>query len=186
MMAEHKPTTDPKQAFTFFGLLLLVVAFFGYAVLPHLDPQPNVSEGKPAPDFTLGVISDSAEPSSFALSDHRGDVVVLDFWASWCPPCRAQAPIIDGVSRAMQGKGVQIVGVNTGDELSAAHEFIKMTGLTYPSVFDTTGAVARAFGANQLPTLVLIDPSGNVVSVQSRVVSEKELLRMIESARESS
>jgi thiol-disulfide isomerase/thioredoxin len=112
--------------------------------------------------------------------------VVLDFWASWCPPCRAQAPIIDEVSRTLQGKGVQVVGVNTGDELVNAQKFIKMTGLSYPSVFDTSGQVARAFGATQLPTLVLIDPEGNVVSVQARTVTADELLDLIDDARSAS
>lgn len=73
-----------------------------------------------------------------------------------------------------------MIGINTSDALQPAQEFIASSGLSYPSVVDTTGEVARAFGAHQLPTLVLIDREGKVVSVQSRVVSEKELLSMVE------
>jgi peroxiredoxin len=76
----------------------------------------------------------------------------------------------------MESAGVRLIGVNTGDQVGAARAFIESAALSYPSVVDTTGDVARAFGAHQLPTLVLIDGKGNIVSVQSRIVSESELL----------
>jgi peroxiredoxin len=179
-MAEHKQTTDPRQLWTFAGLVLLVVAIFGYTVLPLMDPGGRASVGKPAPDFTLGVLAANSEGNRIQLSDYRDQVVVLDFWASWCAPCRAQAPIIDRVSRQFESRGVRVIGVNTGDAPQAAIEFMSAAGLSYPSVIDTTGAVARAFGAHQLPTLVLIDKMGQIVSVQARIVSEEELSSMVE------
>ncbi len=157
------------------GLLALVAGIFGYAVLPYLDPARGPSAGTVAPDFSLSLISKDGEAGRVQLSDYRGHPVVLDFWASWCGPCRAQAPIIDRVSKQMESAGVRTIGVNTGDQLEPARAFIESAQLTYPSVFDTTGEVARAFGANQLPTLVLIDAEGNIVSVESRIISESEL-----------
>jgi peroxiredoxin len=181
-MAEHKPTTDPRQLWMFFGLLLLVVAFFGYAVLPHVDPGRSRLSGKPAPDFTLEVLSEQTPGNRLALSDLRGQVVVLDFWASWCGPCRQQAPIIESVYRKFEAKGLRVVGINTSDQPKPALQFLATAGLTYPSVVDTTGLVSRAFGADQLPTLVLIDREGVVRSVQPRVVPEKELTALVENA----
>lgn len=175
-MATHKPTTDPKQLWTFLGLLGLVVGIFGYAVLPFLDPARAPSTGSVAPDFTLGLLGEEGETGRVQLSDYRGYPVVLDFWASWCAPCRAQAPILDRVSKQMESAGVRMIGVNTGDQPEAARAFVQSAALSYPSVVDSTGEVARAFGAHQLPTLVLIDGKGNIVSVQSRIVSEEELL----------
>lgn len=179
-MAKHKPTSDPRQLWTLLGLVLLVAAFFGYAVLPYMAPGKSALVGKVAPDFQLGVISPGSEGNRIQLSDYREQVVLLDFWASWCGPCRAQAPIVDAVSQKFAGESVRVIGVNTGDHIEAAKAFLRETNLSYPSVIDTTGQVGRAFNAHQLPTLVLVDREGKVVSAQARVIQENELSAMIE------
>ncbi|HEX2735526.1 MAG TPA: TlpA disulfide reductase family protein [Polyangiaceae bacterium] len=181
-MAEHKPTTDPRQLWTFFGLLVFVAAFFGYVILPYMDPGRSRLSGKPAPDFTLEVISGSDAGNRIQLSSMKDHVVVLDFWASWCGPCRQQAPIIDRVSHKFDADGVRVLGVNTSDRIEPAREYLEGAALSYPSVIDNTGAVSHAFGADALPTLVVIDKHGNVRSVQSRVVPEHELTALIASA----
>jgi thiol-disulfide isomerase/thioredoxin len=135
-MATHKPTSDPKQLWTFLGLLALVAGIFGYAVLPFLDPGRAPSTGAVAPDFTLGLLGKEGETGRVQLSDYRGHPVVLDFWASWCAPCRAQAPILDRVSKQMESAGVRLIGVNTGDQVGAARAFIESAALSYPSVVD--------------------------------------------------
>ena len=90
---------------------------------------------------------------------------------------------MDRVAQRFEEQGVSVIGVNTGDEPQAALAFIEQMGLTYPSVVDVDGSVSRAFGASQLPTLVVIDPEGKVVNVQARVVKEAELETMIKTAR---
>lgn len=182
-MTRHKKTTEPRQLWTFFGLLLLIAGIFGYAVLPYLDPARGKLVGRQVPEFVLPTISGGEPGSRIDLEAYRGQVVLLDFWASWCPPCRAQAPIMDRVAQRFEEQGVSVIGVNTGDEPQAALAFIEQMGLTYPSVVDVDGSVSRAFGASQLPTLVVIDPEGKVVNVQARVVKEAELETMIKTAR---
>jgi thiol-disulfide isomerase/thioredoxin len=181
-MAEHKPTTDSRQLWTFFGMLALVAAIFGYAVLPHMDPGRSRLSGKLAPDFTLDVISGNDAGNRIQLSALKDNVVVLEFWASWCGPCRQQAPIIERVGKKFAAEGVRIVGVNTSDRLETAQAYLQTAGLTYPSVIDKTGEVSHAFGANALPTLVVIDKKGQVRSVQARVVPEHELTALIANA----
>jgi thiol-disulfide isomerase/thioredoxin len=183
-MAQHKPTSDPKQAWTFLGLLLLVSAIFGYAVLPYFDPGKSRLVGSMAPSFTLGVVNGGENTNRINLDDLRGNVVVLDFWASWCAPCRAQAPIIDRVARAHLDRPVRILGVNTSDHEESARQFWQTNGLRYASVLDLTGDVARAFNAYELPTLVVIDAAGFITFAGARVISEPELTELIAEALE--
>ena len=181
-MAEHKPTTDRKQVWTFLGLLALASAIFGYAVLPHLDPVRSKLVGNLAPDFTLRLISEGEDGNRLALSDLRGQVVLLDFWASWCAPCRVQAPILEQFARTNEDKPITVIGVNTGDAEPAALEFVKSMGISYPVVFDEQGLVARAFGANELPTLVVINAEGEISSIEARVLREPELQQLAQEA----
>lgn len=174
-MAQHKPTTDPKQLWTFLGLAALACAIFGYAILPLMDPGRGKLGGQLAPDFTLKLLSGGEQGSRLALSDQQGQVVVLDFWASWCMPCRQQAPILERFAATHKDDKVTVIGVNTGDVEPAALDFVRTLGITYPTVFDEKGEVARAFHAEELPTLVVIDPKGKVVATAARVVREGQL-----------
>ncbi len=180
IMALHKPTTDPKQIWTFLGLAAFLCAIFGYAVLPLMDPGRGKLGGQQAPDFTLKVLSGGEQDSRLALSDQQGQVVILDFWASWCLPCREQAPILERFAATHKDDKVTVIGVNTGDVEPAALDFVRTAGITYPTVFDEQGAVARAFHAEELPTLVVIDPTGKVIATAARVVREGQLEEWLE------
>jgi thiol-disulfide isomerase/thioredoxin len=93
----------------------------------------------------------------------RGDVVVLNFWASWCPPCRAESPILERVFQHTSPQGVAFVGVDEKDSRSAAETFTRDKQLTYPSVFDPDGSVAAAWpGASGLPYTFILDRNGRI------------------------
>jgi thiol-disulfide isomerase/thioredoxin len=182
---ERKSMT-PRQGFRLVALVLLFVVFIGYSALPMMRPGRSKLTGLPAPQFTLPIMTGGDPGSRLALSDLRGQVVVLDFWASWCAPCRAQAPIIDRVARAHEGKGVTVVGVSTsGDDWGRAVRFVQSQGIGYASVFDKESRVADAFKVRELPTLVVIDPEGRVSAVRTRTVHAAELNTLIEEARTS-
>jgi cytochrome c biogenesis protein CcmG/thiol:disulfide interchange protein DsbE len=179
-MAQHKPTTDRRQLFTLFGLATLTALFFGYVVLPYAEPHTSPMSGAPAPDFTLPLLSGGEEGNRLGLEQLRGKVVVLDFWASWCAPCRKQAPIIEKVQQSYSPDQVAVVGVNTADTSEdAARGFIASAVLSYPNVKDD-GVVAIQYRATSLPTLVVIDPSGNIVTLASKVFTERELRAQID------
>jgi thiol-disulfide isomerase/thioredoxin len=178
--APHKVTTDRRQLVTFFLLLAGFSAVFGYAVLPYMDPARSNLVGQPAPPLTLPVLAGGPAGNRISLSDYRGRIVVLDFWASWCGPCRAQAPILERVARQFEARGVSFIGVNTGDDEENARSYWTSSGSSYPSVFDGQGAGARVFGATQLPTLVFIQATGKVAKVEARLLQEVELSAQLE------
>jgi len=174
------------QSWTPAVLVLVASALFGYLVLPYWSgsriPQ-SALVGQVAPDFSLPIFHGSDAGSRIKLSALRGNVVVLDFWASWCRPCAVQTGILtDLVPR--HARDVVFVGVNTADNPERAREFAERAQLPYVAVLDS-GEVADAYGASSLPTLVIIDPQGRVVSAASRVMSAAELEAAISQAANS-
>lgn len=157
-------------------LVLLASALFGYLVLPYWGGarQPRSAlVGQLAPDFSLPIFHGGAGDSRIKLSALRGNVVVLDFWASWCRPCAIQASILrDVVPR--HPDDVVFVGVNTADTPDRARDAAERAALPYVAVSDS-GEVADAYGASSLPTLVIIDAQGRVVSAVSGLMNAAEV-----------
>lgn len=117
-----------------------------------------------APDITGTTLDGSA----FRLADHRGEVVVMNVWASWCAPCRAEAPDLAAVARQFADKGVTFVGIDTRDSTPTAQSFITRFGIPYPSIVDTDGRVQLQFGSTlppqAIPSTVVIDQQGRVAA----------------------
>jgi cytochrome c biogenesis protein CcmG/thiol:disulfide interchange protein DsbE len=158
------------------AVVLLAAAAFGLLALPHLAPS------RQAEDFLLPRLDPKggASPGQVRLSDLQGKGVILDFWASWCVPCRAQAPIVDRVSRSNKARGLVALGVVSGDAPEDAAAFLAQHPVSYESVVDDQGAASRAFHVNSLPTIVAIDAKGEVKAVRKGLVSEKELSALVE------
>jgi cytochrome c biogenesis protein CcmG, thiol:disulfide interchange protein DsbE len=180
----HKPTTNHKQGWLMLGVVLGVAVLFGAVVLPKISPGGDASavSGQPAPDFALPVIFNGDSGNRVRLADLRGKAVVLDFWASWCEPCRQEAPILDAVARHLRGKGVVFVGINTGDRRENAIAFAKSRDLSYTEAFDDDGRVAEDYGVQALPTLVVIDRQGRIVAMLTRLVPKNEVEALVAKA----
>jgi len=112
---------------------------------------------------------------------YRGKVLLLDFWATWCGPCQAEAPILDKVAQRYRDKGLVVVGVNTSDAPGRARPWAMSHHLTFPIVFDPDETAPR-YGVENLPTLVVVSKSGKVLAVRTGVTSDAELERLVASA----
>jgi thiol-disulfide isomerase/thioredoxin len=138
------------------------------------------SERRTAPELT----GTTLDGQPFALADHLGEVVVLNVWASWCAPCRAEADDMQEVSSELAGKGVQFVGLNTRDSQAAASAFVDRFGLAYPSVVDTDGSRQLLFHEtlppSAIPSTIVIDQQGRVAGRAIGEVDRSRLLGMIE------
>lgn len=118
------------------------------------------------------------------LSDFAGQVVVLNVWASWCAPCRAEAGALEEVALQFDGKGVQFIGLNTRDSQAAAQAFTRNFGVTYPSMVDTDGRIQLLFNDSlppqAIPSTIVIDQRGRVAARALGTVTSATLRAMIE------
>jgi len=117
------------------------------------------TENTPAPDFELPSLQGGPP---IALSSFSGHVLVLNFWASWCGPCRLEAPGLRRVSEGYSERGVRFLGVDYRDDEAAGRAFVEEFQVPYPSVSDPAGSLAYDYGLIGFPTTLIIDPGGTI------------------------
>lgn len=129
----------------------------------------------PAPAFQL--VDLGSPQKTVSLNDFRGHYLILNFWASWCPPCRKEMPALASVAHQLAGQ-VDFVGLDTQDERSAGLAFAKSTNVHYPLAFDTA-AVWSSYGVYGLPTTFFISPSERILGKQVGGLTKPRLLTLI-------
>jgi peroxiredoxin len=129
----------------------------------------------PAPALTLTDMQDR----SVSLADYKGLWLLVNNWATWCPPCRAEMPELNAYYEAHKDEGFVLVGISSGDSKTQIEDFIREYGLSFPMWQDPTGASLRAFGMNYLPSSFVIDPSGTVRLAWTGAVSLATLEKYI-------
>jgi len=114
--------------------------------------------GGPAPDFTLK----SRSGENIKLSEQRGDVVMINFWASWCAPCRQEMPLLEELHDRYADLGFTLLGVNVEEDSSAALGLLKEIPVTFPVLFDSRNDVSKRYNVVAMPTTVILDRDGTV------------------------
>ncbi len=112
----------------------------------------------PAPDFTLK----SDDGSNLRLSEFRGEVVMINFWASWCAPCRQEMPLLDELYTQYQPLGFTILGVNVEEDSTKARKLLKDLPVNFPVLFDNRSEVSKLYNVVAMPSTVLVDRDGNI------------------------
>ncbi|MEO8796757.1 MAG: TlpA disulfide reductase family protein [Polyangiaceae bacterium] len=185
--ARNEPNADASGGILYpLAVSLLVVGLLlGFALLPRIFRQHESSPlaGKTIPDFTLPVIAnggglpkdaDGNVPKTTAVSALKGKVVILDFWATWCGPCNAEAPILDQVAKKYADRGLIVVGVSQDSDPITPTRWTKAKGVSYPMMFDDQRTADR-FGIDGLPTMIVLDRDGVVRAVRVGVTQKSEL-----------
>jgi cytochrome c biogenesis protein CcmG/thiol:disulfide interchange protein DsbE len=143
----------------------VVVALLGLLAWKLTQGESEVTSelargGAPvAPEFTLQRLDRSGDLS---LASLRGKTVVLNFWASWCGPCRDEMPLLEAGSKRWRGKNVVFLGVDAKDDRGYARAFLKKYGITYANVYDGKGSQIGRYGVTGYPETYFIDPDGRV------------------------
>lgn len=104
----------------------------------------------------------NADNRPFDIADYRGKVVYLDFWASWCGPCKQSFPFMAELRQQYAGKGLTVVTVNLDKSPAQAAAFLKKVGVTLPVTYDSAGTIAKQYGVKDMPTSLIIDRAGKI------------------------
>jgi thiol-disulfide isomerase/thioredoxin len=142
--------SSAKHALRCLGAALLTAALSS-------APAAEALQG-PAPDFTLK----SRDGANVKLSELRGQVVMINFWASWCGPCRQEMPLLDQLHQRYESLGFTVLGVNVEQDPSQALALLRDRPVSFPVLFDPTSAVSRLYDLSAMPSTVLVDRDGNV------------------------
>lgn len=157
------------------AVVLLLIGLFAYGLLFRKE-APRPSSGS-APDFTLSLFPDyqSDYGEQVSLADLRGKVVVLNFWASWCDPCKEEAALLQNVSDAYADRGVIFLGADYLDQEPAALRYLQEFGITYPNGPDLGSQIARRYRIQGVPETFFITPDGAVDWFKIGPLSASEL-----------
>ncbi len=130
---------------------------------PALNPPtPNVvtpAAAPTAPDFTLTTL----EGETVHLSDYRGQIVLLNFWASWCPPCNEELPALNAYYAAHKDQGLVLLGVDVDETADVVRDFVQQKGITYPILLDPQGKASADYSVTGMPTTFIIDREGRLI-----------------------
>lgn len=158
------------RSFLAFLAVLAVVGLLGFGLLSKGEAQ--IAVGDPVPDRELPVLGGEGSGS---LADYRGRWVLVNLWASWCDPCREEAPELDRFARRYRDRGVSAVGINVQDNSEDALAFLREFDISYPQLRSVGDERSDAFGSTGVPENFLVDPRGRLALIWRGPVNQKFL-----------
>lgn len=164
-------------------LTVLIIVLLAYTLWNGLSGKgdiqaPSQLVGKPAPEFVL----ESFNGEEVKLSDFRGKTVLVNFWASWCHPCREEAPLLERAYMSLSGRQVEFIGINIMDDRKSAEEYIKSFGGTFVNIHDPENRIHLDYGVGGVPETFFVNPDGIVTGKHRGPLTEKMIMSYIEDA----
>jgi peroxiredoxin len=177
MSKNKRLAANRKKRLIIRTIVLLVLAVAIVFAIVTRDKVEVLAVGDIAPDFELVDL----EGNKHRLSDYKGEGVFLNFWGSWCGPCKTEMPYMENQYKEFEGKGVHILAINLKDTRLKAETFRDQFGLTFPIARDPDESVRRAYNVMPLPTTILINKDGIIKDIITRGMSEDEIRSLMES-----
>ena len=164
------------------------LVFFGLpSATPDSQPQPTaitpqisvagLETGSPAPDFAL----EAADGTMVRLDDYLGDVVLLNFWATWCAPCRIEMPLLQSTFESFRDQGLIVLGIDFDESADLVASFGDELGLTFPLLLDPGGKIQQQYKVRGYPTTVVLDREGRIQSYHIGILTQSQLDGYLES-----
>jgi cytochrome c biogenesis protein CcmG/thiol:disulfide interchange protein DsbE len=162
------------RSFLAFLAVLAVVGLLGFGLLSK--GNASIEIGEPAPDPSLPRLDGGGDAS---LGDYSGRWVLVNFWASWCVPCREESPALETFYRRQRGRDFTVLGIDTRDLTDDGRDFVSRYGVSYPQLRDGDGEAADDFATTGVPESFLVDPKGRLVLIRRGPVDEEYLERYV-------
>ncbi|HEX2434362.1 MAG TPA: TlpA disulfide reductase family protein [Gaiellaceae bacterium] len=164
-----------SKSFAVVIAVLAVIGLLGFGLLSK--GEASLSVGDTAPDKRLSVLGGT---TTGQIADYRGKWVLVNFWASWCAPCKTEAPALETFQKQNEANNFTVLGINLDDTTGDALDFVERYGLTYPQLREGDGSDRRdAYGMTGFPESFLIDPQGHVALIRRGPVDENYLAQQI-------
>jgi cytochrome c biogenesis protein CcmG, thiol:disulfide interchange protein DsbE len=164
------------------GLVAALLALLVWKVAGGSDSEVSGlerGETPPAPAFTLDRLD---RDGTVSLAAYKGKAVVLNFWASWCVPCKEEAPVLEAAWKRYRGKGAVVLGIDVQDLSADARRFARQVGWTYPLVRDGGGEVMNPYGVTGVPETLFVNRAGKVIARIQGPVTEQDMQEHLERA----
>ena len=160
-----------------FVLLILMVGVIIFTIYSNLSKEKNgvLQVGDEAPDFVLTDMNGERHQ----LSEYKGQGVFLNFWGTWCKPCEREFPLMEKQYQEVKDQGLQILAVNIGESDFVVQKYIDRKGLTFPVLIDNNKSVMETYNINPLPTTILINPEGKIITGEMSEESIKRYMKQI-------
>jgi cytochrome c biogenesis protein CcmG, thiol:disulfide interchange protein DsbE len=162
------------------GLLALILT---QLLTPATHSVSDPLVGHPAPNFSLVMLHSVSGKNTLSLSNFKGKPIVLNFWASWCQPCKDELPLLQNAWKQMQAqkKDIVFLGIDFEESSSDATNFLQQYGITYLVGLDSSGSIASKYGVTSLPQTIFIDHNGTVTSRVPQQLTAQVLSRNLKS-----
>ncbi len=180
-VVEHRRSGGRRRIVVFLAVSLACVALLALLGSQILVPAQNQTNsgispllGHPAPDFTLASLSSGPAPA-IHLASLKGKPVMINFWASWCDPCKHEAPLLQATWQHVQSQGIIFLGIDFQDNHTEGLNFLRTNGITYLNVVDDTGSTAINYGLTGVPETFFLNRRGVIVSKVTGELTQQTL-----------